>query len=111
MAVKHSGRVPTAMEIFQYLITGMALPSKNQPWEKVDELNWGWGISSQTPKILNRNDHRPSDDHVEYSFALLMDSMCAMEQLTWITSSAMDWFYTLLLQYKFHLPADITIEP
>lgn len=43
MAAKGSGHILAATEVFQYLITGMALLSINQSWKMVDELHWGGG--------------------------------------------------------------------
>ena len=70
-----NGCKPTAMKIFQYLIAGVALLSKNQPQEKGGQAEVGECLARH-PKVSCRDDHRQPDDQVKYSFALLMDSMC-----------------------------------
>lgn len=59
----------------------MALLSKNQPWKRVDELNWGRRDSSDTPKAFSVGMVAIGNhDQVKYFFTfLLIDSMCATE--------------------------------
>lgn len=65
---------------------------------------WGW-------ETVYRNDHGQPDGQVKYSLLCSPDGVYVCDGTANIkNASVMSWFYISLFQYKYHLPAAITIE-